>query len=1225
MHKPMRKNIALVALAGTLFLQAQPIGWTQATPGAPSQTPLITRDGGQPKPNVMLTLDTSWSMIFPYVPEGAFQVNGFTVKFPGFTSPIMHPDDTRYATDQGPAVGDGGAIPADALDTTNVFQRQMRSPDVNQLYYDPRQVYKPWLITKDLVTGAETRYPPAVASQAWFDPDKNGPADRFANLTDQSAATTAISKNVYGADIYWCNQNPGTAGDKLRCATGAKRFNPAIYYRLVSSTADPTVATSYQVYDINSAMTFTKHPNRTDCGPAACSQAEELQNYANWFVYYRTRLHVVQAAIPESFLQLSDIIRVGWGTIHQGVSDIDGANNAIVQSGVRDLSTARKAALVKWIRNFQSDKSVTDDTAQPKLKGGTPLLTALTGVGEYFRRADGGSPWSGDPTASNGGPVAPLSCRRSYNMLITDGYYNDTSTVGNEDGTDGVAIAQGNNPSQTYTYAAARPFSDAKSGTLADIAMKYWKSDLRPDPRGIANNVPYGNDTPQEDPAFWQHLVQFPIGLGVSGNIPISDLSNQLTLLTNGTKGWWDGGGTITSTDPRRIDDLLHAAVNSRGQYFSAKNAAELTEAMTSALNRTAERPGLKEAGVGAASLLLSANNVKYVPEYTTTSWIGDVKAFALDADGVVAANYTWSAAERRPAAGNRNIVTWNGSSGVSFTWGTIGDTDKALITPTLPTGTGVTPDDLGGYLVNYIRGDTTYEDTTLKTSLFRKRNGKLPDFVNSPPVLIKGNVNLHYENMVSGDAQSSYAAFAHAKAARPPVLFIGGNGGMLHAFADYAAAGVARGQEVFAYVPKAVLPNLSVLAQKSYGKTDNYHRYYVDGPLVETDAYLGTGWKNILVGTLGAGGKGIFALNVTDATSMGPSSILWERSSADDADMGYMFAAPQVGVLANGQWAVFVGNGSHSAEGKAALLVINLSTGTISKVVVDATGGNGLGGVTLVKNANQQVIGAYAGDLKGNVWHFTVTDTGTTAASIFTATTRLGVAQPITAAPGVMPHPNGGYLIVIGTGKLQDTGDNDDTSLQTLYGLWDKPNAASNITRAKLVEQTIGAARTATGGTYYALSSNAVDYGSLTTDVRGWYIDMTIEAGQRLIYTPTIIRNYVLVGTIVPARTADFCSPANEGKGYNFLMPALTGGQSTVPVLDTDRNGRVTDADLLVSVFESAADGGDTILTKDVNGRLRLSIQNTKGQQGAELPGEGTPKQIIGRTWRQILNPPRP
>src|SRR5699024_6483924 len=138
------------------------------------------------------------------------------------------------------------------------------------------------------------------------------------------------------------------------------------------------------------------------------------------------------------------------------------------------------------------------------------------------------------------------------------------SNIGNEDGTSGAKITAANG--QTYKYSPAAPYEDDHSATLADVAMHYWKTDLRDD---LSNAVATSN----ADPAFWQHMVNFTVGLGVFGGIkPTKDggLSAQnLAKFENGSLKWPD---PTDNEDADRIDDLFHAAVNSRGQFFSAAN-----------------------------------------------------------------------------------------------------------------------------------------------------------------------------------------------------------------------------------------------------------------------------------------------------------------------------------------------------------------------------------------------------------------------------------------------------------------------------------------------------------------------------------------------------------------------------------------------------------------------------------------------------------------------------
>ena len=118
------------------------------------------------------------------------------------------------------------------------------------------------------------------------------------------------------------------------------------------------------------------------------------------------------------------------------------------------------------------------------------------------------------------------------------------------------------------------------------------------------------------------------------------------------------------------------------------------------------------------AAATLQAGNRKYVPEYKTGSWTGNLLAYNLDSLGQQT-TLAWDADAKVPKHGSRNIVagTRNGSpKAVDFKWDSV------------PTAMRT---EMGGSasanLVNYLRGDKSLEGTT-----YRKRNGKLGDFVNS-------------------------------------------------------------------------------------------------------------------------------------------------------------------------------------------------------------------------------------------------------------------------------------------------------------------------------------------------------------------------------------------------------------------------------------------------------------------------------------------------------------
>jgi type IV pilus assembly protein PilY1 len=1245
----------------------------------------------------MLTLDDSGSMTYQYLPERSFTLrNGTvteTIDFPNDGKVYMHPAEldqnvfssprngSPYRDDVHFVAADVSTAPADA--STLLYQMQMRSPQVNSIYYNPAKLYLPW---KD---SAGLSFTAATFTSAYLDPMALAPSS---TLTGTTAVDLSLIQNQTAK--WLCSLNVGETNNDFTkytpCSSKAKSYNPAIFYLLnANQSAKTALPDNFKLYNLNDATqtSFTYAANyaaRTDCtrqgDTTTCTKDAERQNYANWFVFYRSRLMIAQGAIPAAFADNNDSIRLGWGTIHSGDysadADVSGTiKESIVQQGVRNLTSAHKTSFFSWIRSRSTYP-------------GTPSRSALIGVGEYFQREDEQNPWSSNPGVRSGSynPANDLTCRRSFNILVTDGYYrSETINVGNVDG---------NNLSTTYKKAA--PFADGESNTLADIAMKFWATDLR----SIDNNVPKITDAKayKGDPATWQHLNQFMIGLGVTGTMPTTDA--QLDLLANctNTSGCWKPTGSYDL-----IDDLWHAAVNSRGQYFSATDSTSLTEAFQSALQLGSDAIQ-KEAGVATASPTLIDGNVKFVPEYMPIKWTGNVRAYALNTSGVAAINATWDAETRLPTPDNRNIYIWDGGAAapqaIPFkpslvnNQNTLNGFSTGLLTKI---GTDASPN-----LIEYLRGKNPVDGVPRRT-----RTSLLPDFVNSTPLFVKSGFDLGYTNLSqettnqSSAGASTYKAYLENKALRTSgALFIGGNGGMLHAFG-------ADGAERFAFVPYAGAGNLYKLARRDYGSEANFHQFFVDGPLVESDAYLtGTSgnkeWTNVVLGTMGAGGRAIFALklNTANPSQLDASSVLWEIDGPSDDvatstvrdDIGYITSEVQVGMLPNGKWKAFVGNGLDSQSGRAALLVIDLQTGAVESIVANGGPGNGLGGVRLARNgASKEVLAVYAGDAKGHMWRFDVAAgsnvadytgpsmvVGFQGAPLFTALDPSLAAQAITAAPVLRPHPNGGRLLVFGTGRLFNDADSDTTQTQTIYGVWDEikelessvaataPALSSGLDarapKSLLVNQEITKYTTvnqvdAAGNrvpelgadgqplkdkdgniiyqstTFYGVSSKPITWGPN----KGWLLDMVMPGPgtsdhPRVIYSPALFGQSVYITALTPAQNKESCTASEATNGYGFLLKFMTGAQQTQASFDTNGNGIIDGNDIAAGGMGIPA-GPQTIVTKQPPLDFETGAGGTPGCFGGSAQGaygsrgiqDCEAAKVTDRIWRQLLNPPTP
>lgn len=607
-------------------------------------------------------------------------------------------------------------------------------------------------------------------------------------------------------------------------------------------------------------------------------------------------------------------------------------------------------------------------------------------------------------------------------------------------------------------------------------------------------------------------------------------------------------GGFLEAGAPNNIPDRQDEWDTDRDgnpdNYFLVTNALRLRDQLARAFEEVLRRSAPAGA-VATNSTRVDVGGLAYQSVFDSGDWSGDVKGIRINELGD-SIGLNWEAKELlalRPYE-RRNILTTTArNNAVNFQYSQLLPAQQGLIDASPARAEAI---------VNWVRGDRSNEEPN--GQLFRRRSSLIGDVLNSNPAVMT-NQDFGYCTLpvgeggcavnVRGETTGPYADFLVAKADNKPTIFIGSNGGMLHAF-DGSLASEGGGTELFGFVPRAVIPNLPQLAKREYE-----HRYYVDGSPTIGDAYLNSRWRTVLVGTTGAGGRSVFALDVTTPASVVASNVLWELTQENDPDIGLTLGRASIVKLQTGEWAAVFGNGYNSQTHRAMLFVVNLADGSLIRKydtgVGSATEPNGLGTPTVADTeglfgdtlaADSKGNFAYAGDMAGNMWRF---DLSTNAAPVrlYRALDANGRAQHIFAAPAVQayggPVATGaraprGLMVYFGTGRFFVIGDNQpqpNDPRHAFYGIRDLGNTVT-VANSDLVKQDVFDTNLVR-----RTSQNRVDY---LGGKRGFWISLdngTLGGftGERVVTSPVFRFGQVFFGTYAPLGGS--CNPSSRG----FIM----------------------------------------------------------------------------------------
>ncbi|MFT6387426.1 MAG: type IV pilus assembly protein PilY1 [Cellvibrionaceae bacterium] len=983
--------------------------------------------------------------------------------------------------------------------------------------------------------------------------------------------------------------------------------------------------------------------------------AANQQKYANWYTYYRSRRYVAKRALSEVIS--NSPARVGLTGLYR-----DYKNDNLGGIPIKDNTVAaNKSALLKFLFGMDA-------------VSGTTLASTLYEAGRYFEYGKKPNYYffkqgtlaananlhdaSTENTVDDNSPILNAdnggSCQQNFSVLFSDGFARRefAFNIGNTDGNNNSA------------YDGER-FKDNWGNTLADVAMHYLERDLVP-------NTVLNNDSISVDDARivggtinHQHMTTYTVAFGVEGANPDGGPDDS-DPASDFPYAWPRPISYKAST----IDDMQHAAWNGRGQYLNASNPQDLIDDLNNVFADITARTTVTSAAASVSSGLIGAGTQIFRTEFDSGDWTGNLFAYQFDSDGNVDVDTpTWQAATKLNddisnngfASARDNIYTYHvdtdnpivsANRGVDLVYANLDPTQKADLTAFVPaawTAAGGTGPEYGAALLDFLKGDNTHEESVSGgRGVFRDRDGSyLGALINSSPQYM-GPPNDKYPDEIQGPG-FSYNAFKSltSSTTRPPLVFVGGNDGMLHAF------DATSGNEVFAYVPGLLADKLPALATT----TSPYpYASYVDSTPTVRDVYLttdvdngrNTGWRSYLVGGLRNGGKSIYALDVTNPSDSDVTAQDIVKFEYTHADLGYIHSRPQIAKLNSGQWVAIVGNGYNAdgVDGHAKLFIIDLATGqpitTNGGGIIDTGVGNNAGGSCLDTDADDgdpasdcnglssptlvdlngdfKVDRIYAGDLHGNMWVFDVSSPSATwaASKLFTANrngtgacTTASCRQPITTKPEVTLHPSRrssstqpNILVYFGTGQYIAEGDNATSDTQSFYAVWDR--GVDDLVKGDLVPRAFSG--TSLSAINIVGDPVAYDGGTASGSGNfGWSIDLSGSIASaapflrgRVVINPVLSGQLVFFVASVPRQGAS-CEGGNV-MSYLVTLDLKTGLPPSFNPFDPDGDGDnngfaspVTQLGSSVSGFEATGVDPTLIITNEDGSIETQGISNAE------------------------------
>ncbi|MGA7983894.1 MAG: PilC/PilY family type IV pilus protein [Burkholderiales bacterium] len=1111
-----------------------------------------------------------------------------------------------------------------------------------------------------------------------YAPSGTGAELNGASITENDSQVSVSISNMAGGIT------PGVINTSATNFTGGQN----------TATAGRSQVGTFTRTSIVSGQNYPLYAGRTDCGKVTagvCSYSEEMTNFANWYAYYRTRNTMTKTTIGRAFVGITSAFRVGMVTLNPG-STVSSSKYL----NVDDFTSGAGNQKDQWYTHIYSVDN----------GGGTPTREALSRVGQYFaglgstgtpRLAKGmdGSPIEYACQANytvlvtdgywNGSAGETLSGGSIGNQDDSDGGYH-TRAIGAFDGKVSGASNTLADTAMYYYQTDLRTDLDDEVPTTATDPNPAQHMDLFAVGLGLAGRLTYDpnylNENATTGGDFWD------IKQGANWPLPVSNGETALDDLWHAAVN--GHGQYFTARDPNTLTNALATALNSVAARVGAGAAAATSNLQPVAGDNfafTAQYQTVDWDGdLSARTIDLSTGNVSYATLWSASALLDQRTPY----DRTI---YTFDPTDTAPGGGqNGNLLKsfcWPGAfasgnypgcgDGAELSATEMSYFDPLSLTQAAPwatDGSGRTASATPQNLLDYLRGDSSNESTggTATSDLYRNRLHLLGDIVDAQPAYVRASP-FGYDSGSYAGTDPNYPAFQASTANRPGLVFAASNDGMLHAFNTegpsgeiyYQTAGIAtqdtsddtftgtlltdpstgQGSERWAFVPSMVLPNLKNLANTPYS-----HQYYTDGSPQIGDVCFGhtlstpcasaANWHTILVAGLNNGGRGYYALDVTDPSN--PKG-LWEFSADSsttcltdaqansgtyfqDCNLGYSFGNPLIVKRpVDGKWVVMVTSGYNNVNpgnGQGYLYILDAQSGAILQRIGTGVGCDGVSTTSpcvsgtvdpsglnhinaWVDNSffDNTALRVYGVDLKGNVWRFQLDSTQygvNTAFKLETLKDPSGVVQPLTSKPE-LASVNGFSVVYVGTGRMLGTSDLTTTQVESIYALRDDLSSTplpDVRTSGAFVQQTLS---TITGANppQRTTTNNTV---SFATNM-GWWVDLP-DSGERVNVDPQLQLGTLIVATNVP--TSDACVAG----GYAWVNYLNYATGAYVPGATDNMASIKISSSLVVGINVVQLPGGSV-----------KSIVTTADNQQLTQSTPVTPSNVQGRrvSWRELIS----